>query len=243
MTLCLDIGNSATKAGLFDGGSLLRTLRTTRLDAGMLSEFISDDRLERAGIASVVPAATPQVAALVAAVVPRPPLVVSASVRLPFEMAYRTPETLGADRIAAAAGGRSLLPEADPLVTIDAGSAVTVEVVAGGRFLGGAIAPGPELLYRALSERTAQLPALHPALSATVIGSSTEESIRAGIGVPFIEGLRGLLRRIGEELDAPLTVVACGGWGESIAAHLNEITHVEPHLLLHGIRALVELNG
>lgn len=242
MILCLDIGNSATKAGLFDGAALLRTLRTTRLDARALSDFVGPARVQRAGIASVVPAATPDAALLVERLTGAPPLIVSADVVLPFAMAYETPETLGADRIAAAAGGRSLFPDSDPLVTLDAGSAVTVEVLAQGRFLGGAIAPGPDLLYSALAERTAQLPLLRPEFDLRAIGRSTEQSIRAGTGVTFIEGLRGLLRRIGEELGAPPTVVACGGWGDFLKAHIEEVTHLEPHLVLHGIRALVALN-
>jgi type III pantothenate kinase len=242
MILCFDIGNSAIKAGLFKGVTLVRTARLENGVRDHLDELVQGQIVEHVGIASVVPQSTADIVNAAVTSCPRPALMVTADVRLPFEMAYETPDTLGADRIAAAAGARALFPTADPLITIDAGTAVTIEVVSAGRFLGGAIAPGPHLLHASLAGGTAQLPGLLPHLPAHPIGRSTEESIRVGVMLPFIDGLRGLLRRMLSELDGEPTIVACGGWGAVLASYIPEIHHTEPHLVLHGVRALVEAN-
>lgn len=242
MTLCIDIGNSSIKVGLFEGSDRVRTGVLGRDSNTTLGEFLGSDAVERTGIASVVPARTASMTSALQARGIEPPVVVSASLRLPFEVAYETPATLGADRIAASAGARFLLPDADPLVIIDAGSAVTVDVIAEGRYLGGAISPGPELLHRCLATGTAQLPDLAADLSGPAIGRSTNASIRSGIASAFVEGTRGLLDRIRSELGRDPTLLACGGWAEILGSTIPEIHRVEPHLVLHGIKGIVELN-
>ncbi len=174
------------------------------------------------------------------------PLVLGPSLALPFEMGYRTPETLGADRLAAAAGAwhlyRARAPDR-PLAVVDAGTAVTVEVVsADGVFLGGAIGAGPDLVRRALARGTAQLPEATPTVPRRAVGRSTEEALDAGIMLPFLDGVRGFLARVTDELGAEPLVVATGGWGRLLAEHLRAVDHAEPHLVLHGVRALLDLN-
>jgi type III pantothenate kinase len=241
--LALDIGNSATKAALFDGEVLVRADRLASIDEAALRDFVGGVSLRCVGIASVVPERTPWAVAASRAISATPPVVVSAELRLPFAMAYRTPATLGADRLAAAAGAVALLPEADPLVAIDAGTAMTFEVVANGAYRGGVITAGPDLLRRCLAAGTAQLPEAPAELPSFVIGGSTLEALQAGVMWGVVETARGILERMARELGRQPVAVATGGWAPLLAEHVPGVSLVEPHLVLHGVRALLALNA
>ena len=110
----------------------------------------------------------------------------------------------------------------------------SIEDVVGGR-------AGPGLVRDALSRGTAQLPPVSLALPATPVGRSTAEALQAGILFGFLDGVRGMLGRLHHHLGARPIVVATGGWADFLKAHLDEIDHVEPHLVLHGIRTLMTL--
>jgi type III pantothenate kinase len=237
------------KAGLHDGASWVRVERFATSDgdpAARLRALRSERPLEAAGLASVVPARTAAWAGAVSAVFGVEARAVHARTPLPFRLAYRTPETLGADRLAAAAAarlrfGRSAQGQARPVVALDAGTAVTTEVVtAEGVYLGGAIAPGAPLLRRALREGAAQLPSVDWPEVLSPIGGSTREALEAGLGVLFLEGVRGLLERTAEALGERPFVVATGGWAGWLAGRLADVDVVEPHLVLDGVRLLVE---
>lgn len=253
LLLTLDIGNTAVKGALFEGLTLLRTFRlatdpTASVPAyrHALRSHLAGAEVDRVGIASVVPVVAERVAEAGRAETLRVPLLVRPSLVLPFVMGYRTPETLGMDRLAAAAGAWSLYREeapSRPLVVVDAGTAVTTEVVSSdGVFLGGSIGAGPDLVRGALARGTAQLPDVKPTVPRRPIGRSTEEALHAGIMLSFLDGVRGLLARITDELGTEPLVIITGGWGELLAEHLESVDHTEPDLVLHGVRALLDLN-
>ncbi|MDX1532136.1 MAG: type III pantothenate kinase, partial [Rhodothermales bacterium] len=106
----------------------------------------------------------------------------------------------------------------------------------------GAIGPGPDLLRRALARGTAQLPEVGAELPPSPIGRSTVEAVQVGVMVPFLDGVRGLLVRTAAVLDAEPFVVATGGWGGWLAERIDGIDRVEPDLVLHGVRVLLDLN-
>ena len=244
MFLALDIGNSATKLGLFDG-DVWTGLERLDSDAGELSEELSsrlaNADVQAAGIASVVPQLTDQAKTAVRMDFGVDPIIVSAELPLPFEMGYETPETLGADRLAAASAawihfGRR---EGRSVIAVDAGTAVTTEVISGdGVYLGGAIAPGPDAIRRALVRDTAQLPEISWPDAPEPIGSSTHAAISAGVSIMFLCGVRGLLEGSANKLKKPPFIVATGGWAEWLDRHLDAIDVVEPDLVLDGIRLL-----
>ncbi len=251
MILTLDIGNTAVKGGLFDGPDLVRTFRmATDAEASVpayrhaLRHHLGGVDVGPVGIASVVPAVAERLAEAVRAETLRLPVLLHSSLVLPFEMGYETPGTLGMDRLAAAAGAWvRYRDEAQPVVVVDAGTAVTVEVVsADGVFLGGAIGAGPDLVRRALARGTAQLPEVDATVPRRALGRSTEEALHAGVMFPFLDGVCGLLLRIAGELETDPLVVATGGWSALLAAHIDAVDHAEPDLVLHGIRALLDLN-
>lgn len=247
MHLAFDIGNSAVKGGAFLGGRIQRTFRTAR-DAEAISAAI-DKAVDRrtvawAGIASVVPDSTRLVIQLLDE---RgiPGVVIRHDMRLPFRLDYGTPETLGSDRLAAAAAAWLLFgaERRRSVIALDAGTAVTCEVVDRyGVYLGGTIAPGPVLMQRALNRETAQLPEVPLELPVSAVGRSTVEAIQAGAMYGFVESVGGLLRRIGEEIGDEPYVVATGGWGTLLHDRIDAIDSIEPHLVLEGVRRIVEMN-
>ena len=247
MILSVDIGNTATKIGWkkADGDWVVHRLDTLRLKAE-LEAFVSGPnrgrRVTGVGISSVVPAA---VKAVRDAFAPARIFEVRHTCTLPFTMGYDTPETLGNDRLAAAAGGwMQYAGTGTALLVIDAGTAITYEVIdSDGVYRGGAIGPGPALLARALHTGTAQLPELRDLPGESAIGSSTAESIRIGVHWGFRESVAGIIRRIREELQTPLLVVATGGWAPGLAAKVPGIDLVDPHLVLRGTRLLLDLNA
>jgi type III pantothenate kinase len=247
MFLALDIGNSAVKGGFFEGVELRHAFRQVlhrqdteaRWDEA-LSEAWTGRAVTAAGIASVVPDGTARLLSLLQRRMSGPITVVDPALPLPFRMGYHTPETLGRDRLAAAAATwvRYGSP-ARSVVALDAGTAVTYDVVArSGVFLGGAIGPGPALLQQALHRGTAQLPEVPLALPEEVVGRSTREALQSGILYGFLDSVDGMLRRIAGRLGEPPVVVATGGWAPLLHEHLDGITEVDPYLVLHGVRIL-----
>ncbi|WP_457653217.1 type III pantothenate kinase [Rhodocaloribacter sp.] len=254
MWLTLDIGNSSAKGGLFEGPRLARTFRLplTRLDPAeawdaALRAELGGVRVERAGIASVVPTVTEMVQRVVAHETGASVLVVRPALRLPFTLAYETPHTLGIDRLAAAAAAWTRFGRgADgprSVVALDAGTAVTYDVVdRAGVFLGGPIGAGPVLIHRCLNTGTAQLPEVPLDLPEEVIGRSTREALQSGIMYGFLDGVEGMLARIRARLGHRPVVVATGGWGPCLHEHVAAVDHVAPHLVLEGVRVLMTLN-
>ena len=239
--LALDVGNSSVKAAVWDGGwSGVARWPSTGVGADEWRRRLATlPRADRAGIASVVPRLTGPLAEAARAVTGAEPVRVSADRPLPFRMAYETPGTLGADRIAAAAAAQALA-DGRAVVAVDAGTAVTVEALtAEPAYLGGAILPGPDLLRRALARDTGQLPDVAWARPPSPVGRSTTEAIQAGLATLLLDGLAGLVRRTTDVLGGDALVVATGGWAPWLAEHL-EIDRVVPTLVLDGVRQLCD---
>jgi type III pantothenate kinase len=167
-----------------------------------------------------------------------PPLSVSPERDLPLALDLDAPETFGADRLAAAVGGWMRYGTAESgVLVVDAGTALTCEVVdARGVLRGGAIAPGPALAARALHDHTAQLPETLLDFPASPVGRTTTEAIRSGVLYGLLDSASGMIRRVRRELDADPVVVATGGWCDVLGEHVPAIEHVDPHLVLRGIR-------
>ena len=252
-TLALDVGNSAVKAGRWDGDGWALARWPTRPDtppdvwAARLAGLA--DGAARGGLVSVVPAVT---AALDAAVRqldvpewrgPLRPETAPADGRVTPSPALDL-STAGADRFAAAAGAAALAAPGQSAVVVCAGTAVTVECVRaeGDRWvwLGGAIAPGPTLLRRSLPDHTAALPLVDwPEGTPAPTGRTTPLAMQAGLAGLYAGGVAELVSRAARELpDAPL-VLATGGWAPWLAEHTRAVDRVEPTLILDGVRELV----
>lgn len=247
--LAVDAGNTSVKVCRHDGDgwgevATYRTSPDTPPEAwqGRLARLA--DGATRGGLATVVPALRAPILRALRDATGAPPVDVSAALELPFAMGYRTPATLGADRLAAAvAAWVGWGAEAGrPVVALDAGTALTLDCVdlgpEGPVYRGGAILPGPRTLARALAGGTAQLPEVEWERPEVPIGRSTAEAIQAGLATLALDGVAGLLARTAAAMAAPPLVVATGGWGHWFARRLGAVDAVAPRLVHEGVRLL-----
>ncbi|UCE02266.1 MAG: type III pantothenate kinase [Candidatus Latescibacterota bacterium] len=157
--------------------------------------------------------------------------------RWPFRLDVLRPETLGVDRLANVAG---VMADAErSAVVVDAGTAVTVDLLERGHLRGGLILPGFHLMARALHAHTAQLPLVDASGYAPPFGDDTASALRAGIQSTLAHGLRGIVTALRRRLGPRAPVVFTGGHGERLGnlARLAE-ARVEPDLLFRGLRLL-----
>ena len=254
MLLALDVGNSAVKAGLFSGDDLVRVFSVDPPDGDAtdasywraeLASALADATVEHVGLVSVVPARTDAVTRGLRNIVDAPLTIIAPGMALPFALDYDTPDTLGTDRLAAAAAGwaRYGRDASRSVIVVDAGTAINYEVVhRNGTYRGGAIGPGAVLTRNALRAGTAQLPDVPLHLPETPVGPSTRTALQSGILWGLIDSVQGMATRLADQLpDAPRLVLT-GGWGDLLVDRLTiDATHA-PHLVLRGVRLLAEKN-
>ena len=253
MLLAVDIGNTNIALGLFHEGNCVffgrlgsDARRTTDEYAILLRGMFAMNGVEAAQIAavvmgSVVPGLSGMLDTALARVTGRKPYHVTHASRMPVKNRYGKPHEVGVDRLANAAGGVALYGA--PLLVVDLGTAVTVDVISKrAEYLGGAILPGIEMSAEALSRRTARLPLASPTPPKHAIGRSTVESIRAGI----LHGLVGAVDRIIEltwkELGYRTGVVATGGLAATLLEHSRHVKRENPELTLVGLIGIWEMN-
>ena len=182
----VDIGNTAAKGTVFDGYSPLVTKVVDNDDPDALVSLAREQEADGAVFCSVG-GRDEQFGGRLRAELDIPVLQLTNLTPLPFEIVYSTPTTLGVDRIAAAAG--VMQRYAGNAFVVDAGTAVTADVVADGKFLGGNISPGLRLRFRSLNAFTAKLPRVRPDGELPEWGHDTETAIRCG-------AVRGLVAEI-----------------------------------------------
>jgi type III pantothenate kinase len=252
LLLALDVGNTDTVVGLFDGEKLRTHWRLTTHaertadEVGMWLhqllrwERVGAEDLADVAVSSVVPPMDPRLREGVRRYVDKEPFFVEPGIRSDMPLKQDTPQELGADRLCDAVAAYA--EHGGPCLVLDFGTAVTWEVVsADGEYLGGAIAPGPGVTAEALSSKTAKLPRVAMAPPPNVIGKDTVDHIQSGLFYGYLGLIEGVTRRILDEL-GEATVVATGGLAQTFASHTDLIQHVEPDLTLHGLRILWNLN-
>ena len=158
---------------------------------------------------------------------------------VPINNRYRTPHTLGMDRLAAAIGAHFLYPKANCLV-IDAGTTVTYDFVDGnGDYFGGGISPGIGLRFKSLHQHTYQLPHLQVVDQDTpLVGNDTEGAIQSGVINGLVAEIEGIIRRY-EEKFSTLKVVMCGGDAAFFESKVKAPIFVKPHLVLIGLNSIL----
>ena len=236
----IDIGNSRTKVGRFRDGELLAVDTFSDSDGTRIAEVLTNPTPENIIYSTVGPAtAPPWIADLEA----RGSRIVelNTTLRLPFENEYRTPQTLGKDRLAAVAGALALHPGKNCLV-VDAGTCITADLLtADGRYLGGNISPGVRMRLRAMYAGTARLPLVEPEVWDGRPGRSTEGALRAGgVGGAVLE-IEGLLRRWEADY-ADLRLLLTGGDAVLLADMMKSRIFVYPNLVLYGLDQILNYN-
>jgi type III pantothenate kinase len=238
LNLVVDIGNSRSKLALFLKGVLVESLTFDKLSVEKLKELKS--RYPDLGyvILSSVSSVDPIVVNFLQNGFPFF-LELNNQTPIPLDNNYKTPETLGLDRLATAIGAQKLFPGKDLLV-IDAGTAITFDVIErSGTFVGGNISPGLTSRFRALHEFTKKLPLIHASDDFPVIGQSTEEAILAGVinGMVFeIDGTIDLIRKKMPDIQPVLT----GGDAQFFERRLKSPIFVKFEITLIGLNRILE---
>lgn len=198
MNLVIDIGNTCAKLVCFDGDTVVEEQRVDKGEEQLLDNFCAKYSFER-GIVSAVAELSEEFTARMNAL-PFPLLRFESGVTpVPIVNKYRTPKTLGTDRLAAAVAAATLNPGCDILI-IDVGTCITYDVVnAQGEYLGGNISPGPTIRFKALNKFTARLPFVDREGVNPLIGNTTITAIRSGVirGVKY--EIEGYIRRFSEK--------------------------------------------
>jgi type III pantothenate kinase len=160
--------------------------------------------------------------------------------RYPFIIDYDTPASLGVDRPAAAAGALVHHPESDILV-IDAGSALTIDLISGGAYRGGSISPGLAMRFRALHDFTGRLPLVRKYDSFSFPGKTTEDAIAGGVVTGIVFEINEYIRTF-EEKHPRLVTVITGGDGMMIMSRSDKKMFYHPDLVAEGLNFLLETN-
>lgn len=253
MLLVIDVGNTETAVGVYDGDELAHTWRVVTLRRRTVDEYrltlrglleledLNGD-LTGAALASVVPAATAALRIVLPDLVDGPITVVETGVKTGIKIAVDNPREVGADRVvnAVAAADRYDLP----VVVVDFGTSTNFDVIDdSGSYVGGVIAPGLAVSLEALISRTAALRRVELVAPDSVIGTNTVEAIQSGLVYGHAGFVDGVIERIRRELGGDVTVVATGGLAGTIAPHCETVEVVDEHLTLHGLRIIHELNS
>lgn len=242
-TLALDIGNTAIKYGFFEGAALQET--ATVQTAAQLRGLVRRLRPRHAIVASVAEP-TPKWAAELRPLLPGQVVeFASGSTPLPIRNAYATPQTLGADRLAAAAGAAWLRPDRNTLI-VDAGTAIKCDWVEGGHtFRGGSIAPGLRLRFQALHTFTGRLPLVElpddRLATVPLTGIDTQAAIRSGVLNGALAEVNGLIDTYRAQTP-DLTVLLAGGDAEFFQPRLKGPIFVIPELVLLGLHRILVHN-
>lgn len=250
MFLALDIGNTHTSFALYRNDDLLGHWRVTSIISrtedeiavqvgffcNQLGKKITD--ITAVGISSVVPNLT--IAAHRMAdkyITKNDVLIVGSHCDTGMPILYDDPAAVGADRICNAIAG--FKKYGGPLIIIDFGTANTFDVVSKkGEYLGGVIAPGLETSAADLHRRAARLPKIEIEFPERIIGTNTVQSMKSGIMFSSVDSINGMVHRIREELGENAKVIATGGYASIIASRTPVIEHIEPTLVLDGVRII-----
>ncbi|MEN8227071.1 MAG: type III pantothenate kinase [Bacteroidota bacterium] len=242
MNLVLDLGNSFGKIAVCDGNQVIEAATYEKITSREIAYFHARYAgLKGAIISSVVNYSREIIDYL--SNLYSTCIELDHSTPIPLENKYRTPDTLGYDRIAAAVGAYTICPGKNVLV-IDAGTAITYDIVTSkGEFLGGNISTGLEIRFKSLNKYTNRLPHLErPNEKPPLLGSSTREAIQSGI-------VNGLLFEIDGFIDAirqnypKLKVVLTGGDAKYFVGKLKSSIFVDLNLNLIGLNRILEHNA
>jgi len=253
MLLVIDVGNTHTVLGLYDGQTLLHHWRVftdrekTSDEYGILVRNLYEGSRVPPGavrgiaVASVVPPLTPTIVELCERYFSLSPLVVEPGVRTGISVRMDNPREVGADRIVNAVAAHA--KHRRDCIVVDFGTATTFDYVsAGGEYLGGVIAPGAGISAEALFRQASKLPRVEIVKPPAVIGKNTVAAMQSGIYYGYVGLVEGIIDRMRREIRADPTVIATGGLARAIASETSKIHVIDENLTLDGLRIIYERN-
>ena len=252
MLLAIDVGNTHTVFGLYDGDRLrhhwrLQSDRERTVDEyGVLLRIlfagVGQPAIDGIAVSSVVPPSTQVIDAWCRSYLGRAPLVVGPGVRTGMPILYDDPQQVGSDRVANAVAAYERTR--DTTIVVDCGTATKLEYVTRqGEYIGGVIAPGLGIAGDALFERAARLYRVELVQPKHVLGRNTVHAIQSGLIYGYVALVDGLVVRMQKEIRAKARVIATGGYATLLAPESETIEEVDEFLTLDGLRLIYARNS
>ncbi|MGH7353165.1 MAG: type III pantothenate kinase [Candidatus Rokuibacteriota bacterium] len=251
MLLALEVGNTNTKIGVFDGARLLTAWRLTSRREQTADEYgvfietllrargLEPTRIRGVAISNVVPPVQQTLEWMAEQYFGLTPFSVESGVNTDIPLAVDNPREVGADRAVKAYAARALY--GPPLIVVDVGTATTFDCVnARGEFIGGAIAPGLATAADALIDRAARLFRVALVRPKDAIGRDTVTNMQSGFVYGWAALIDGLVERMRAEMDGEPKVIATGGLVSVVASAVRAFQVTNEHLALEGLRLLWE---
>src|SRR6185312_160969 len=249
MLLAVDVGNTQTMLGLFDGDRLVDTWRvaTDRSRTGdelvvLLGGLLDPDAVDGICLSTTVPLLLREWERLAGRWAHAPLLAVGPGVRTGIPIRYDDPREVGPDRIVNSVAAKARLGA--PVIVVDFGTSTNFDVVSpAGEYVGGVLAPGIETSMDALFARAARLVRVEYVEPPSVVGKTTVGGLQSGVVYGFAGQVDGIVTAIRGELGADARAIATGGLAELVAPHASTIERVDPFLTLEGLQLVWELNA
>lgn len=251
MLLVIDVGNTNTSLGVYDGKSLLVSWRLTSRREQTADEYgvfiqsllhargVEPRQITAVALSNVVPPVQQTLESMCQHYFGVSPLTVQPGVNVAMPLLVENPKEVGSDRVVNAVAAVALYRP--PLIVIDFGTATTFDCISPrGEFLGGAIAPGLQAAADALTAKAARLYRVELVRPKEAIGRDTVTNLQSGLVYGYAGLVDGLVERLRAEMEGDPTVVATGGLAPLMREVTHTIRHVNPDLTLEGLRLIWE---
>ncbi|NNJ56437.1 MAG: type III pantothenate kinase [Bacteroidia bacterium] len=231
VNLCIDIGNTSTKALVYKGDKELQYIKNLEIEKfeELVDQYNPTILVSKTGKFKELERKLKSTEIL------------SHNTPIPIKMDYKTPETLGRDRIASAVGAWSMDKDANWLV-IDLGTCLTMDLVVNNEFLGGLISPGVQMRFKAMDEFTAGLPLVKYNYSVIFPGKSTEESMQVGVCQSIMNEIEGYIYKLNKQFPA-LKIVDCSSMTLHFDKEVKNEIFARPKLVLEGLNKIINYNA
>jgi type III pantothenate kinase len=237
--LCIDIGNTVTKAALFINSDMVHFEILGNNDPNRILDIISDKKIDNCILSSVAEN-TENLRKILRNYIPNV-FEFTTNTPIPVTNTYETPETLGKDRLAAVIGANFMHPGHNLLV-IDSGTAITYDIIDDkGQYLGGNISPGMQMRYKALHTFTNRLPLISAASDFPMFGKNTTDAIRVGVQLGIIEEIDGVINKY-KSIFPDLKVILTGGDAKYFDNKVKNLIFVVSNLVMIGLNRIIIYN-
>lgn len=240
MNLIIDIGNSRAKIVVVEGRNILREWIIEDIDNALINAIFEEYDIRRAIVASTrgneVAIAEKVEAKGAKTIIFKP-----ATTPIPIGNDYHTPETLGADRLAAAVGAWAMYGDKDIMI-VDFGTAITIDYVVDGAFKGGNISPGVTTRFRALADYTARLPRCYATEEVLDYGRTTCEAIEQGVMRGVEHEIRGYIEAFGEKNEKKC-IIFTGGDAKYFVKRIKNAIFADCEPVVFGLNRILDYNA